>query len=113
MGGPADAQLRLSVSRTGDRAVLRLSGEIDIATEPRLRGRLRDLIEPGRPEPVRHLVVDVAELQFLDLSGFQALLDAERQLRRRGGSLVLRSPTRRVRRLLSLLDVAGVLPTER
>lgn len=112
MGDASERQLRLSVSRTGDDAVLRLSGEVDIATEPRLSAALRDLLEAGRQQPVRHLVVDMSDLQFLDLSGLQTLLEAERELRRRGGSLVLRSPTRRVRRLLGLLDVAGVLPTE-
>jgi anti-anti-sigma factor len=112
VGRPSGPPLSLSVSRSDETAVLRLVGEVDIANVSRLRGRLRDLLEPGRSQPVRHLVVDASGLQFLDLSGLQALLDAERDLRRRGGTLVLRSPTRRVRRLLSLLDVVGTLTVE-
>jgi anti-sigma B factor antagonist len=108
-GGPV---LRLSASRTGDTAVLRVVGEVDIATSDRLRGRLRDLLEPARTSPVRHLVVDAARLEFLDLTGLRVLLGAEAELRRRGGTLVVRSPGRRVLRVLRLLDPGGRLRVE-
>jgi anti-anti-sigma factor len=109
---PPAAPLRLSLSRSGDAAVMRLVGEIDISTADRLRGRLRDLLEPGRPDPVRSLVLDARGLEFLDVTGFRVLLEAEAALRRRGGSLVVRSPSRRARRLLGLLDPAGRVPVE-
>jgi anti-anti-sigma factor len=108
-GGPA---LTVRASRDGDSAVLRLAGEIDISNSERLRGRLNDLLARGRGDEVRTLVVDVSGLDFLDLSGLQALLDARSTLHGRGGSLVLRSPTRRVRRLLDLLDDARALLVE-
>jgi anti-anti-sigma factor len=102
--GSAAAPLRLSTSRSGDGAVLRLVGEVDVSNCGRLQGRLRDLLEPGRPDPVRRLVLDAAGLEFLDLAGLRVLLCAEAALRRRGGQLVVRAPARPVRRLLSLLD---------
>jgi anti-anti-sigma factor len=105
--------LRLRAARSGDTVVLTLVGEVDISNSSRLSGRLRDLLAPGRPDPVRRLVVDLAGLEFLDVTGFRALLEAEADLRRRGGALVLRSPGRRVRRLLDLLDTGARLPVER
>lgn len=106
------APLTVRATRDGDRAVLRLVGEVDISNSQRLRGRLNDLLAPGRSDEVRALVVDLSGLEFLDLSGLQALLDARTAVRRRGGSMVLRRPTRRVRRLLDLLDDARALPVE-
>jgi len=112
MGAGDGEHLRTSVSRDGERAVVRLVGELDVAAEPRLRARLRDLLEPGRPTPVRHVVVDAAQLTFLDLAGLRVLVDADTALRRRGGSLVLRAPSRRVRRLLDLARAEGRLAVE-
>jgi anti-anti-sigma factor len=99
----------MSVQRSHDTAVLRLAGEADVSGLPRLQVRLNDLLAPGRSPQVRALVVDASELTFLDLAGLDALLKAAEQLRGRGGSLVLRSPGRRVRRLLEVLDVGDAL----
>jgi anti-anti-sigma factor len=112
VGDAAAGLLRTSVSRSGERAVVRLRGELDVATEPRLRARLLDLLEPQRETPVRHVVVDASQLEFLDLAGLRLLVEAERQVAARGGSLVLSSPSRRVRRLLDVVDPRGRLPVE-
>ncbi len=112
MAGPGPV-LRMSVSRSGDTAVLRLAGEADISGQARLRGRLTDLLADGRPDPVRQLVVDAADLTFLDVSCLQTLLAAADRLRARGGAVALRSPRRRVLRLLTVLDVADALEVER
>ena len=100
--------LRAQVRRSADGVVLVLVGEADIATEPRLRLRLGDLLAD---RDLSHLVVDAAALSFLDVSCLKALLAADAVLRERGGRLVLRSPSSRVRRLLSVLQVD--LPVER
>ncbi|HVM27400.1 MAG TPA: STAS domain-containing protein [Mycobacteriales bacterium] len=102
--------LRMTVDRSGPDVVLRLIGEADIATADRLRGRLRDLVAPGRPDAVRRLVVDASQLSFLDLVALDALLAAAADVREREGVLVLRAPTRRVRRLLSVLSIGDRLP---
>lgn len=98
----------MSVSRAGSTAVLRLRGEADIAVEARLRLRLGDLLADS-DAPIERLVVDASALEFLDLSALSALLSAAERLRARGGELELRRPTRRVRRLLDVVGVAGAL----
>lgn len=99
--------LRVTARRSASEAVLTLAGEADISTEGRLRLRIGDLLaDPS----VDRVVVDASGLAFLDLSCLQALLDAHAALERRGGCLVLRAPTRRVRRLLEVLRVD--LPVE-
>ena len=96
----------MSVRRSGDTAVLELAGEADISSVPRLSMRVRDLVAGD----ARHLVVHGSQLAFLDLAALDVLLEAAAELTARGGSLVLQSPTRRVRRLVELLGLDGQLP---
>jgi anti-anti-sigma factor len=106
---PEQPDLRMSVRRTSSAAVLALAGEADIATASRLQMRVRALLDDGLDD----VVVDARELDFLDLAALQVLLDAADELRDRGGSLVLREPRRRVRRLLDVTGTAGQLLGER
>lgn len=97
----------MQVRRDGATAVLRLAGEADVATASRLEVRLNDVV---RDRAVRRVVVEASELGFLDLAGLDVLLRSADELRRRGGELVLRAPTRRVQRLLQVLSAP--LPVE-
>ncbi len=110
---PPTPALRLRVSHEASCTVLHLVGELDIATGPLLRARLQDLLEPRREPPVGRLVVDVAGLQFVDVAGLGVLLQAERVLVARGGSLSLRSPSAMVRRIVAVLGLETRLPPER
>jgi anti-anti-sigma factor len=64
------------------------------------------------PEGKADLVIDLAHLSFIDVSGINVLLRAECQARAAGGALVLRSPNRSVRRLLDVLRLDAVLAVE-
>ncbi len=106
-----DAPLRAVVTRSGSRVVVTLAGELDLATADSLRRRLRTLVQAA-PPPSR-LVLDAADLEFVDASGISVLLNARRSLADRGGELVLRSPSRLVRRVVTALDLEHLLPVER
>ena len=107
-GGPA---LHTLVSRAGSTVTVALQGELDLATAASLRSCLSPLVQ-GEPAPDR-LVLDLRDLTFLDASGISALLTVQRALDRRGGTLVLRSPSRLVRRVVKVLDLEQALPVER
>ncbi len=100
--------LRVAVSREGAAALVRLRGELDLATAGTLETRLRDLIEPLRPAPVDRVVIDTSDLDFIDLAGLRVLLRARAVLAARGGTLVMRCPSRAVRRLLDVLAILDV-----
>ena len=88
-----------------------LSGELDLATADTLRSCLAPLVQgPSSPE---RLVLDLRDLTFLDASGISSLLVVQRALDSQGGRLVLRSPSRLVRRVVKVLDLEQVLPVER
>jgi anti-sigma B factor antagonist len=68
----------------GNASIVAVTGELDIATVPRLDRALR------RAEVDAALVVlDLRELEFPDSSGAHLLLAADRRIRRAGGRLVV------------------------
>jgi anti-anti-sigma factor len=81
------------------RALLRVSGEVDLLTAPRLADALDGALAGGALE----VVVDLAEVEFIDVTGIRVLARGAGQASRAGGRLVLQSPSRQARRMLSLL----------
>jgi anti-sigma B factor antagonist len=88
----------------GDSIVVAVSGEIDLATSPTLRGRLDALVEEGRSS----LVVDLRRTTFLDSTGLGVLVHALKRCRAAGGDLqlVITEP-----RILSLFAITGLEET--
>jgi anti-anti-sigma factor len=94
--------LTISVSHEGDEALLVLKGELDPHTAP----RLRDQIDQVAGDGASRIVLDLADLGFIDSSGLRVIISAHKQAAERGGRLVLRSPSPTARRLL---DITGLL----
>ena len=103
-------ELRATVSRSGRATVVAVAGELDLATVGRLRARLRTVVEQD-PPPAR-VVVDLAELRFVDGSGIAVLVEAQKALTARGGRLVLRAPSPMTTRVVRLLGLDDVLPVD-
>ncbi|WP_113704897.1 STAS domain-containing protein [Nonomuraea lactucae] len=100
-------RLAIVPQHLGDTAVVTLAGELDKISAPRLEGTLSGLLSGGH----RHLVLDVAELEFCDVAGLRLFLDFERQTRQAGGRLRLAAVGGVLRRLiqLSCLDNAFLI----
>jgi anti-sigma B factor antagonist len=69
----------------GQVCVLRVSGEIDVATAPRLRQRLVTLADEG----TRVVVVDLSAVSFVDSTALGVLVSGAKRLRGDGGDLRL------------------------
>jgi anti-sigma B factor antagonist len=96
---------RVSVVRSGHRAVVRLSGELDCATAPELEAALADLTRADRP---RVVVVEAAGLTFADVVGLGLLIDTAARLAP-DGRLRVRGATPQVARVLTLLGQGELL----
>ncbi|MFD9241038.1 STAS domain-containing protein [Streptomyces sp. NPDC059556] len=87
--------------------VLRVRGEMDLVTSPRIRRRVHDAVAGGRHD----LVVDLSAVRFCDSSGVGVLIASRRLLRSCGGRLRLILPEDRdghvghVGRVLAALGV--------
>ncbi len=87
------------------RSVVQVHGELDAATAPDLAQYLDAVIavHPG------DVVLDLAELQLMDSTGVQVILDGLARLRAAGRDLVLREPSPPVRKTLEACGVCCVL----
>jgi anti-anti-sigma factor len=82
----------------GGCTVVRLRGELDIATAEELRLRVRR----ARREHGDRVVLDLAELEFVDSHGLSAILGCYRSAAEAGGCLVLVAPRPIVWRALEI-----------
>ena len=93
-----DAQVRDS----GELWLLRVRGEIDLASSQKLEAVLDEAIaaQPSR------IIVELDSVTFLDSTGLRVLVEAQRRLQQRGGTLVIDGMSETVRRVL---EVTGLL----
>ena len=90
------------IAAGGDRAVLRVDGDIDACTAPQLRERVRDLAGTGTV----HVIADLRGAGFLDSAGLGALVAARRELRGRAGSLMLVAGAGRIAQVLRITGLS-------
>ncbi|MFI6992505.1 STAS domain-containing protein [Nonomuraea wenchangensis] len=108
-GGGTPDWLTVRVEERDGHAVVRLDGELDLLTRPRLSAACDDLLSRG----VRRIVIDATDLSFSDCAGLSALLGVRREAWRRGGSLVLTGVHGMPARLLAITGAAAtLLPAE-
>jgi anti-anti-sigma factor len=79
--------------------LVRLRGELDVASAPDLRERLLDLLNRLTPSG---LILDLSKLDFIDSSGTAVLVGTERRARLLGCTLVLVAPRAPVSRVLQI-----------
>ena len=89
-------------------AVVAMRGEIDAIAIPSLSGCLDDVICAGQ----RDVVLDMAEVSFIDSVGLAAIVAATKRLAARGGTLRVRRPTAHVRKVLDITGLTGFVPVE-
>lgn len=78
--------------------LVRLQGRLDATVAPQVRRELSALPERHGP----NMVVDLAQVSFIDSSGLSVLVSALKAVRLRGGALVLVGPNEQVRMALRL-----------
>jgi len=83
-----------------EQAVLAVFGEIDVANAPELDA----LLEAVTLGAHVRVVLDLAELSFIDAAGLRVIADRAGRFELLGGSLTIRSPSAMV---LRLLDITG------
>ena len=100
-----DTGLSLGFSRHQGTVVIHVQGELDACNHRELRRSLADLIDDQGHMAIE---LDLSDLDFIDSTGLQVLLDAHRRLARKGGQLTLRSPRRPVTRVLEICGLQDV-----
>lgn len=101
-----DPGTQLSVQPAAD-GVIKVTGELDIRTSPRLEHAAGALVDRGG-----HVVLDVSGLTFCDSTGLAGLVRLHKRAGAAGGSLVLRAPVARVQHLMSLTGLIRLFVIE-
>jgi anti-anti-sigma factor len=99
------APLDMEISRTDDRTLIALSGELDAATASYLYDGLAKL----EVEDAHNVVLDLAKLTFMDSTGLSVVVTEHTRLKRSGGKLTIFSPSSSIRRLFEITGLTGEL----
>jgi anti-sigma B factor antagonist len=93
--------LSFEVTERNGHAVLRVEGEVDVASAAQLREQLIQLIDLG----YQQVVVDLDDTRFLDSTGLGVLVGGLKRLRNREGELALVCTQRG---LLNAFEITGL-----
>ena len=88
-------------SEDGD-PLLRVSGELDLASSPALEQELDRAVA----QSPTLIIIDLRELEFIDSTGLSVLIRAHQRAQEGGHRLGIVNGSRQVRRLLTLTGVA-------
>ena len=102
-------QLSGSVRVDGGRAVVSLVGELDISTVARLRALVDEAIAVG----ARRVVINLAEVRFLDAGALAVFAIAAERLRTSGGELAVSGATQSIYRLFEVTGLTEALHVDR
>ena len=87
------------MSKVGDVHVVVLRGELDLNSAEGLADWLVDVAGSA-------VVVDLSELTFMDSSGINALINADKRMRAQGDDLIITRPQPIVKRTLEIVGLA-------
>ncbi|MEV0668509.1 STAS domain-containing protein [Actinomadura luteofluorescens] len=93
------AVLNLAAQRHGSWWVLVVSGDLDVATAPRL---VDYLAGASWADPPPRIALELSGLRFCDAAGLRAFVDGWERAASLGGSLVLVAPPPRVVKFLGI-----------
>ena len=97
----------LSHVRKKDVLLVRLTGELDQCSASGIR---RDLDQMLLDPRVRHLVIDLKDMPFMESSGLGVILGRYRMMQERGGTVSLMHLSPQVKRVYDLSGMARIIP---
>jgi anti-sigma B factor antagonist len=110
MQGTTPAKMQTVTRYVGDVAVLDISGRITLGEgNVMLRETVRGLVNQG----TRRIVLNLADVQYMDSSGIGELVKTHTTVRNEGGQLRLVNLSKRVNDLLQLTRLSAVFDIER
>jgi anti-sigma B factor antagonist len=100
------SDLSIDLTSEGPARVVRLGGELDLASAPQLTDALSRLdgSSTGR------LVIDLSDCEFIDSAGLAAILHGAQELSEAGGSVRIACPEGNLRDLLRMTAIDQSIP---
>lgn len=86
--------------------LLKVQGEMDIYTAPRVRSRMVDLVDQGK----YNIIVDLQKVDFLDSSGLGVLVGGLKRVKPHKGSIVLVINEDKILKIFKITGLTKVFP---
>jgi anti-sigma B factor antagonist len=99
--------LDIAIELWNDTPVIRLAGDLDIATSPRLIAAVRELVANGHGQ----IELDCSQIEFVDSAGVRALIVSRNETSRRGIRFDLMATSRAMSRVLDMTGLSALLVT--
>jgi anti-sigma B factor antagonist len=84
--------------------VLVVTGEVDVYEAPTFRHELLGIIDEGH----ERIVVDCSGMRFIDSAGLASLVEAQRRMSARDGTIVLRGMRPATMRIFEITDLESL-----
>ena len=91
-------EMNVEVAKHDETVVASPVGEIDLARSPSLRSRLAEVLK----EKPSRLIIDLAQVPYMDSSGVETLVEALQQSRSKNCTLILAGMQDRVRSVFEI-----------
>ncbi|WP_289136160.1 anti-sigma F factor antagonist [uncultured Brevibacillus sp.] len=98
--------LRIAMETRQDVLVIRLQGELDHHTAEELRSKVDDIL---RTPQIRHIVLSLADLAFMDSSGIGVILGRFKQIAARSGEMYVCSINPTIYRIFEMSGLFKVI----
>ena len=98
--------LKIDVSEKNGVVLLKLNGEVDVYTAPKLKSRLVDLVDQGKFK----IVVDLEEVDFMDSSGLGVLVGGLKRVRSHEGAIALICTQENILKIFRITGLVKVFP---
>ena len=108
MGGGLLESFGTHATRVNGTAVVKVTGEIDLYTAP----RLWEALDAAIAETPNELVIDLSSVKFVDSTGLSVLVRAHKRLKPISGAVVVRGATDQVFKTLDLTKLTKVITVE-
>ncbi len=97
--------MKIAVEQAEGYGVLRPEGRLNMVAAPRLRSAIDRMLEDGSTR----LVLDLADVSFMDSSGLGAVITGLKRARQAGGDLRLAAAGEQVQTVMRLTNLDRVL----
>lgn len=98
--------LHMDLTTKDDVLIIRLKGELDHHTAEKLKEQVEQRLED---KSVRHILLNLADLSFMDSSGLGVILGRYKQISQKGGQMIVCAISPTIYRLFELSGMFKIL----
>lgn len=99
--------LNIETEKVGRNLFVMIDGELDLETSPAFRNVVEEFL--NRDKSIRHLILDLKKVPFIDSSGLGAILGRFKRLSQEGGRLSAINVSVQVKKIFELSGLLKIM----